>query len=348
MVRTVADGHHGDGPDGRRRVRDQHGQAFDAGGPARRRRRRPAHLFHQAVVAPARQHRALGAQGLGGELERRVTVIVQAAHQVRVQAIGDAGGLQPLAQRVEKLPRGAVQAVGQQRRPGDDGAVALVLGIEDAQGIALQPRETVVGKPVAVFGEVLHQYFPVSVAAFAVAQGVQLQGDFFAHPQRLQDVGPEGDDFHVGHGLGDAQHLHVDLVELALASLLRALVAEHRSAAEKFERQVLGEAVRQDGADHARRTLRAQGDAVSAAVLERIHLLGHDVGGIAQGTREDLRELEDRRRYLGEPVARGNLAGRLLHVAVAQHFPGQDVAGAADRLQGRHRLFGPPSGRRRA
>ena len=46
----------------RRRLLQQHRQPLDAGRPADAGRRRPAHLLDQAVIAPAGQHRALGAR----------------------------------------------------------------------------------------------------------------------------------------------------------------------------------------------------------------------------------------------------------------------------------------------
>ncbi len=60
------------------------------------------------------------------------------------------------------------------------------------------------------------------------------------HTQFLDNVGRERDDLDVAHGLGDAEQLDVDLVELPPAPLLRAVVAEHRPVAEQLDRQLLG------------------------------------------------------------------------------------------------------------
>ena len=51
--------------------------------------------------------------------------------------------------------------------------------------------------------------------------------------------------------LGGADQLDVDLVELAVAALLRPLVAEHRAGVEYLLRQRLGQAVGHQGAADA-------------------------------------------------------------------------------------------------
>ena len=70
---------------------------------------------------------------------------------------------------------------------------------------------------------------------------------------------------------------------------------------------------------------------------EGVHLLGDDVGGVAQGALEDLGEFEDRRRHLADsrsapPTSRAVSTTR----AMAPHVFGQEVMGAADRLQHAH------------
>ena len=79
--------------------------------------------------------------------------------------------------------------------------------------------------------EIVDEGQAIGLPALLVAQRVELEGDAVgAEAQRLQDVGAEGDDLDVAHGLGHADQLHPDLMELAKAALLRPLVAEHRPA----------------------------------------------------------------------------------------------------------------------
>src|SRR3546814_18827229 len=74
---------------------------------------------------------------------------------------------------------------------------------------------------------------------------------------------------------------------------------------------------------------------VAALVREGVHLLGHDVRGIAQRPAEDLAELENRRRHLVETVALRYVAGGLHDAAMGAHRPWQNIVRAADRLPSR-------------
>ena len=61
--------------------------ALDAGRPADAGRRRAAELLDQAVVAPAAAERRLRAEPLGLELEHRARVVVEPAHERRVDLV---------------------------------------------------------------------------------------------------------------------------------------------------------------------------------------------------------------------------------------------------------------------
>ncbi len=125
--------------------------------------------------------------------------------------------------------------------------------------------------------------------------------------------------------------------ELAEAALLRPLVAEHRTAREKLKRQVLREPVGEHGTDDAGGIFRPQRDLLAAAVGEGVHFLGDDVGRLADGPREHLGKLEDRRRDLLIPVALGDAARRVNDSAMSTLLFRQEILGAAHRLQGGHR-----------
>ena len=62
---------------------------LDPGRPADRRRRRPAELLDQAVVAAAAADLRLGAERVADEGEDRARVVVEAADQGRVDLVGD-------------------------------------------------------------------------------------------------------------------------------------------------------------------------------------------------------------------------------------------------------------------
>ena len=74
----------------------------------------------------------------------------------------------------------------------------------------------------------------------------------------------------------------VELVELPVAALLRALVAKHRAHLPNAQRAVVQRVVLVDGAHHAGRGLGTQRQAVAVhAVFEGVHLLLDDVGHLA-------------------------------------------------------------------
>ena len=73
--------------------------------------------------------------------------------------------------------------------------------------------------------------------------------------------------------------------------------------------------------------------AVAAAILEGVHLLRHDVGGLAERAGENARVLEDRRRPFLEAVGRGDPAGGLDDVLMPALLLADQVPRAADRLE---------------
>ena len=110
-------------------------------------------------------------------------------------------------------------------------------------------------------------------------------------------------------GPGEAQRLGVELVELAVAALLRALVAEHRAREPDALRPLVDEVVLDRGAHDARRRLGPQRQALAVQpILERVHLLLDDVGGFADRAHEQRRGLDDRHAQVAVAVAAEHVA----------------------------------------
>ena len=229
---------------GCRRV-DQHRQPLDPRRPADRRGVRAAELFDQAVVAAAGEDGALRAKLVGDEFERGVAVIIEPAHEARGEFVGDPGGVEPGADRGEEV----LGLGGQDHRRGAVGerAVARVLAVEDAQRVLVEPRLAVLAEIGAVRGEMLDQLRAPRVAAGGVAERVELE------PHALdaefgEQLRAEREQFDVGLRFGGADDLGVELVELAEAALLRALVAEGGAVGRDLERRELLPALAQIGA----------------------------------------------------------------------------------------------------
>ena len=229
----------------------------------------------------------------------------------------------------KKARESVVQRVRKTRGADQDLAVARVLAVQDAQRIALEPIPALLRQIVAVAIEIADQLVAIGAPARRIAEAVQLEHDVVGQAQLGQDARAERDHLDVGERLGSTQDLDVDLMELAQPPLLRPLVAEHRAAREQPDRQLLAERSGDEGARDAGGVLRPQRQALAAPILERVHLLGDDVRGLAERAREHLGELEDRRRDLVVAVARRDRAPGLDHPAMAQRGLAHDVVGAA-------------------
>ena len=125
-------------------------------------------------------------------------------------------------------------------------------------------------------------------------------------------------------------HSTPDLVVLAVAAGLRALVAERRRGVPDLPRHV--GSVLHERPGHRRGALGTQRDAAAALVLEVVHLLGDDVGALADPL-EHADVLEHRR--LDQPVA---VAARELGERGEQRLPAgrlgrQDVLRALRRTE---------------
>src|SRR5690606_34124576 len=157
-------------------------------------------------------------------------------------------------------------------------------------------------------GEELPPHLPVRGAALGVAERGDLQ-PLAGQPQRPERLVGDGDHLGVEGRVVDADRLDADLLQLAVAARLRALVAEERARVAQLDRQpVPVEPVLDDCPDDARRALRPQRHRPLAAVGEGVHLLGDHVGGLADPARVQRGVLEH--RQLQQPVA-GAVGGGL-------------------------------------
>src|SRR4030095_12461571 len=89
----LSDRHQSERPARLRLLLEQHHAALDAAGPTDARSFRPAHDADQAVIAAAAHHGALGPEIGGDDLEAGVAVIVQPAHQARIDRVRNADGV---------------------------------------------------------------------------------------------------------------------------------------------------------------------------------------------------------------------------------------------------------------
>src|SRR5262249_16859785 len=109
-----------------------------------------------------------------------------------------------------------------------------------------------------------------------------------------------------------------------------AVVAEHRSRVpQALDAAPAVHSVFEIRADHRRRVLRTQREIATAAVLERVHLLRHDVRLFAHRAHEQLRVLEDGRADAAVAVAVEGMLERGLDAPPALDLGGCHIVRAA-------------------
>ena len=197
--------------------------------PADRRRRRPAELLDQAVVAAAAADLRLGAERVADEGEDRPRVVVEAADQGRVDLVGDAGGVEQRPDLGEVLGVLALEPLDDRRRARHHPPRPLVVGVEGAQRVdrrsararpsRARPRARA-GGPSAPPGRRGARPSEPRLPSRSSTPGT---------PSSAEQVGEQHDHLGVGERRVGADRLDPDLVELAVAAGLGALVAEERA-----------------------------------------------------------------------------------------------------------------------
>ncbi len=297
-------------------------EALDAGRKANAHPVGAAQLLHQAVVTPAAEDRVLGAELAGEDLESRPGVVVETAHEPMGHRVGNPVEIKRRPHGVEVRAALGAQVVHAVRQRIDGGLVAWHLAVEDAQRVGRRPPLAVAAELANILAESGHERGAEGGTAHGAPNAVDRQ-IHPGNPERRDQHPRQIDHLGVHRRVGHAEHLHVELVELPVTPLLRPLVPEHRPhRVELGDGHRLLEGVLHEGAHHAGRRLGTEGDALAALVGERVHLLLHDVRGLAGSLREQLLALDDRRpdlevSVLLEHAARGGLDER-----PALHFSG--------------------------
>src|SRR4051812_25710640 len=139
----------------RRRLVGGHEHPLHAGRPPHSGRVRAADLLGQVVVAPAAAERVLRRlQRAGLVLEQRPRVVVQPAHEGGVDGVGLARLLQQVLHLGEVLEVLAGQPVDQPRRVRHHPLGGLVLGVERAQRVEVDPGSNLLQELASVRAQV--------------------------------------------------------------------------------------------------------------------------------------------------------------------------------------------------
>src|SRR5690606_12795592 len=165
---------------------------LDAERPADGRRLAPAELRDEPVVPPSGADRALRAEPVRDPLEYRPRVVIEPAHEPRLDLELDAGIAEQRLQPFEMLPRPVVEIFGDDRRILDEFLHFLILAIENAHRIALEAPAAVRVELLLASREIADQDLLVRGAGLRRADRVQKQlrvpdAELAPQPRREQD-----------------------------------------------------------------------------------------------------------------------------------------------------------------
>ena len=121
-------------------------------------------------------------------------------------------------------------------------------------------------------------------------------------------------------------------MKLAIAPLLRTLVAEHRPLIPEALYLIVQQTVFDPGTHTTGGALGTQSEHVAVTILEGVHLFLNDIGHFADGALEQLGHLHQRHTDLVITVGVEQLAHCLFEIAPGRCLLRQDVVHAAHGL----------------
>ena len=205
----------------------------------------------------------------------------------------------------------------------------LVLHVEDAERARGALLLRIVVEHALVRVEPRVQALDIRRAARAVADRVELElvaRDAERAQERvvvLEHLGVDG-------RVGRADALEGELVVLPVTTALGSRIAVHRRDREELDRLRLAvHAVLDVRAADRRGALRTERERAPGAVLERVHLLLHDVGAGARRALKELRVLEARGLDAAVAVERAEALHLTRHLLPQRLIGGKDVVRAA-------------------
>ena len=244
--------------------------------------------------------------------------------------VGRTGQFKVAADSGKVVVTTAAEVIQHRRRTGRGLDAARHLAVQCPQRVGGQSAPAVLTERIDPLFEKCYQGCAVSRAALGAAQGIDLQLRF-VQPDLAKELHQHVQYLGIGQRVVHAGDLGADLVKLAVAPLLGALVAEHGAQVVQLGHRVLGvELVLDEGPHDPGGSLGSQGDGILTLVDEGVHLLLDDVGGVTDGAAEQFGLLHDRHADLGETVQFEDPPRGLLDVLPSAGFCRQDIIEAFD------------------
>ncbi len=230
------------------------------------------------------------------------------------------------------LPGGVPRHVVQRRDVGGHDLARRHLAVEDPERVLVQAALAVGAQLGAARLQGGPDHVLVAGAVLGVAEVVEVDLEI-GKPQPQEELVHRRQQLGVGQRRVGPDDLQADLGELAVPPVLHPLVPEHRPEVVHAQRLgAVAEAVLEPRPGDAGRPFRPQRERAPLAVGEGVHLLVHDVGGLAHRAHEQLGRLEHRGADLLPAERAEHLPGDRLHRLPEATLGRQEVAGAARPL----------------
>jgi len=213
-----------------------------------------------------------------------------------------------------------------------DRAAGRVLAVEDPEGIVSIPRPMLVLEGIRVLFEIAQELRTIGGPALGVPEAVELEL-VPGHAERREQPRGDGHHLHVSFGAGARNHLDPEGSVLAQPTLLRPPVAKQRLDVIALERRRQIRPVLEIGPDDRRGSLRTKAQRTAAPVLERVHLLVHDITRLAGRPSEQLGALERRHLHVSIPEQGRDPVRRFVHRAKSLRIGRQPVLRASRRRE---------------
>jgi len=286
---------------------------------------RSSELLGKAVIAASSQHGVLGAESVGLYLESRPGVVVQASDKHGVNGERNAEQAKVFLESLEMLIAVPANEIQDRGSPGDHFLAAAHLAVEHPQRIGVGPSLAVFAEAFLSLSKIFLEFLAKSGAALRASQRIDMEAQA-GEPHGLENGHGKEDNLGIRFGTRVAEDLRIDLMELPETALLGAFVPEHRAHHEDLlERVVLVKPVLNVSSHQRGRGFWSEGEIPALAVRERVHLLGDNVGFLADASLEELGHLHEREFDLAESKAPEHPSGSALDSLPDLYLSGKDV-----------------------
>ncbi len=198
-----------------------------------------ADLPNQTVVTTAGSNGVLRAETVGDHFKSRAGVIVKAPYHARIDGKGDLHLFQEAVDGGKVIITLGTQVLNDRRSMAGGTLTAGNLAVDDPERIGPETTPAIFAEMLKLAFKGSNQLVAIGRAAGRATETVDLQRDI-RNLRFGKEVAEHRQNLGIDLRVGNADRFGADLVKLAIASFLRALIAEHRAEIIKFGHSVEG------------------------------------------------------------------------------------------------------------